>query len=73
MNVVTPTLAKAFDIATAFVQQELSVRKRLDPHGFAAEDVWASVTHSGRIFVGTPLLRSGQGYHVNQAGKFEEV
>lgn len=73
MNVVTPTLVKAFDIATAFVQQELNVRMRLDPDGCAEEDVWASVTHDGRIFVGTPLLRSGQGYYVKHDGNWEEV
>lgn len=68
MGADDPRMARAADIAAAFIQRELSVRLRLNPD-FRKEDLWAAVTSDGRIFIGTPLLRDGQGAYVDHQGR----
>lgn len=65
-------LDRAFDIATAFVQRELNKRTRLNPN-YTPADIWAVVTHDGRIFIGTPVLHQGQGYYVDHDGQWWQV
>jgi hypothetical protein len=71
MNATTPKLAKGIEIATAFVQREVKKRTRLNPEGCNPEEIWASLTHDGRIFIGTPLLRTGQGFYVDYRGRWQ--
>jgi hypothetical protein len=60
-------LNRGIDIATAFIQRELYKRRCLNPN-FSSTDIWAGLTHDGRIFIGTPLLQRGQGYYVDYLG-----
>jgi hypothetical protein len=64
----TPRVARAIDIAVAFIERELSVRMRLNPH-FCKEELWAAVTVDGQILIGTPLIRDGQGMYVDHEGR----
>ena len=73
MDAISPRLAKAVEIATAYVQLEVSKRSRLNPNGFNPSEVWASVTYDGRIAIGNPLLRGGDGFYVNHLGKWHAV
>lgn len=68
MNALTPTLKHGFDIAVAFIQREVTKRMRITAKAVNPMEIWASVTHDGRIMVGTPILRPGQGYYVNHDG-----
>jgi hypothetical protein len=68
----TPRIAKAIDIAAAFVERELSIRMRLNPQ-FRKEELWAAVTADGQILIGTPLLRDGQGMYVDHEGRLMEA
>ena len=70
MNTTSPRLARAVDIAAAFVQRELTKRMRLNAN-YTPADIWASVTFDGHICIGTPLLARGQGYYVNHSGQWE--
>ena len=72
MYAISPKLAKAVEIAAAFVQREISKRKRLNPDS-NPDEVWASVTYDGRIFIGTPLLHAGQGLYVDHFGHWKEA
>ena len=64
----TPRIARAIDIAVAFVARELDVRTRLNP-SFCKDELWAAVTEDGQILIGTPLLRDGQGMYVDHEGR----
>ena len=68
---LTPHLAKAVEIATAFLQSEVNKAKRLNPH-FNPQEVWASVSLEGRIIIGTPLLHGARGLYVNHDGHWME-
>jgi hypothetical protein len=68
----TPTIAKAIDIAAAFVERELNIRLRLNPH-FCKDELWAAVTVDGQILIGTPLLQDGQGMYVDHNGQSMEA
>lgn len=72
VNEINPTISRACQFAAALIDWELRKRQRLDPR-FNPNELWASVTHDARICVGTPLLRPGQGYYVNQQGEWTEV
>jgi hypothetical protein len=72
MIILTPHLTKAIEIAAACIERELQVRHRLDPN-IEAEELWAGVTLDGRILVGHPVLRRGQGVYVNHMGEWQEV
>jgi len=64
----TPRIARAIDIAVAFVEHEVNVRSRLNPR-FCKEELWAAVTADGQILIGTPLIRDGQGMYVDHEGQ----
>ena len=72
MRTNTQQRARAVDIAAAFVQHELTKRMRLNPN-YTPADIWAGVTHDGRIFVGTPVLQQGQGYYVDHRGHWRQA
>ena len=72
MKQISPTLARACQVAAAVVDWEVNKRRRLNPR-FNPEELWASVTHEARIYVGTPLLHTGKGYYVNHRGDYWEV
>lgn len=72
MNAISPQIARACQMAAAFIDREVRTRQRLNPH-FNPGELWASVTHDARIRIGTPLLRSGQGYYVSHRGHYWKV
>lgn len=72
MTNITPRLLKAFEIAAAFVHRAITIRLRLNPNT-NPDEVWAAVNFDGRILIGTPLLRQGQGFYVDQRGHWKEV
>ena len=64
---ISPRLSRACELAAAVVSREVEKRRRLNPH-FNPDEVWASVTVDAHIFIGTPLLRPGEGYYVTHCG-----
>ena len=61
-------------ILKAASRLRLEVRKQQKLYqDFDPDEIWASVTTSGRIQVGTPVLRPGDGYYVNHRGEWESA
>ena len=72
MLTLTPSLAKAIEIAAAFVARELAIQQRLNRQ-VAPDELWAGVAFDGRIVIGHPVLHAGQGLYVNQLGQWAEA
>jgi hypothetical protein len=72
MLTLTPSLAKAVEIATAFVGRELALQRRLNPQ-VNPDEVWAGIAFDGRMVIGHPVLQPGQGLYVNQLGQWTEA
>ena len=66
------TLGAVVQLAADMIQHEIYKVRKLAPD-FNPDDLWASVDHTGRIRVGTPVLHQGQGYYVDYRGEWEEV
>ena len=72
MLTLTPSLAKAVEIAAAFVARELAIQRRLNPE-VNPDEVWSGVAFDGRIVIGHPVLHPGEGLYVNQLGQWTEA
>jgi hypothetical protein len=72
MIAMTARLARAIDIAAAFVEREVHLRRCLNSD-IGPDEVWAVVALDGRIEVGTPVAQAGAGLYVNASGECREA
>jgi hypothetical protein len=72
MQHISPQLAQAIQTARVLLARERSERGRREGRNSGAP-LWAGVSREGRIVVGTPLLRPGEGFYVDHTGHWTEA